>query len=177
MTFTHLNVSNLWDVKIKRICVYRCPHTHTHTHTQIYYYYYYYTSLLRLFYYYNFYYYFVVVQAVWYTGAVTSSTRIVFRSLAFFLLNNHLMFNLFHCSDAWGINFCTFWHYSPVSCISTILFGATVAQSGYCLRYSLGSYYRQGQGLDFFSVTPRPDRLWSPASLLSNGYRGLFSGT
>jgi len=22
---------------------------------------------------------------------------------------------------------------------------------------------------------PRPDRLWEPASLLSNGYRGLFS--
>jgi len=27
----------------------------------------------------------------------------------------------------------------------------------------------------FYSVTPRPDRLWGPPSPLSNGYCGLFS--
>jgi len=26
----------------------------------------------------------------------------------------------------------------------------------------------------FFSSPPRPERLWGPISLLSNGYKGLF---
>jgi len=31
-----------------------------------------------------------------------------------------------------------------------------------------------GKGWEFFSSPPRPDRLWDPLSLLSNGYQGLF---
>jgi hypothetical protein len=31
-----------------------------------------------------------------------------------------------------------------------------------------------GGGWEFFSSTPRPDRLWSPPTFLSNVYRGLF---
>jgi hypothetical protein len=31
-----------------------------------------------------------------------------------------------------------------------------------------------GGSWEFFSSTPCPGRLWSPPSLLSNGYRGLF---
>jgi hypothetical protein len=33
-----------------------------------------------------------------------------------------------------------------------------------------------GGGWEFFSSPPRPERLWSPPSLLSNGYQGLFPG-
>jgi hypothetical protein len=31
-----------------------------------------------------------------------------------------------------------------------------------------------GVGWEFFSSPPRPQRLWGPPSLLSNGYQGLF---
>jgi hypothetical protein len=31
-----------------------------------------------------------------------------------------------------------------------------------------------GEGWEFFSSAPRPERLWDPPSLLSNGYQGLF---
>jgi len=31
-----------------------------------------------------------------------------------------------------------------------------------------------GIGWEFFFSPPRPDRLWSSPSLLSNGYQGLF---
>jgi len=34
-----------------------------------------------------------------------------------------------------------------------------------------------GGGWEFFSSPPRPDRIWSPPSLLSNGYhKGFFLG-
>jgi len=31
-----------------------------------------------------------------------------------------------------------------------------------------------GRSWEFLSSPPRPDRLWSPPSLLSNGFQGLF---
>jgi hypothetical protein len=31
-----------------------------------------------------------------------------------------------------------------------------------------------GMGWEIFSSPPRPERLWDPPSLLSNGYKGLF---
>jgi hypothetical protein len=31
-----------------------------------------------------------------------------------------------------------------------------------------------GWGWEFSSLPPRPDRLWNPPSLLSNGYEGLL---
>jgi hypothetical protein len=34
--------------------------------------------------------------------------------------------------------------------------------------------FRAGGGWEFFSSPPRPERLWGPPSLLSNGYQGLF---
>jgi hypothetical protein len=33
-----------------------------------------------------------------------------------------------------------------------------------------------GRGREFFSSPPRPDRLWSPPSLLSSGYQGISLG-
>jgi len=30
-----------------------------------------------------------------------------------------------------------------------------------------------GRGWEFYASPPRPDRLWGPPSLLSNGYKGL----
>jgi hypothetical protein len=35
---------------------------------------------------------------------------------------------------------------------------------------------KSDRGWELFSSTPRPDRLWSPPSLLFSGYQGLFSG-
>jgi hypothetical protein len=48
---------------------------------------------------------------------------------------------------------------------------------GIALGYGLddrGSRVRFRGGWEFFSSPPRPERLWGPPSLLSNGYQGLF---
>jgi len=41
------------------------------------------------------------------------------------------------------------------------------------MGWMIGSL-RPGRGSEFFSSPLRPDRLWGPPSLLSNGYQGLF---
>jgi hypothetical protein len=46
-------------------------------------------------------------------------------------------------------------------------------------RWAMGCMiggWSTGKGWEFFSSPPRPDRLWGPPSLLSNGYQGIFSG-
>jgi hypothetical protein len=50
---------------------------------------------------------------------------------------------------------------------------------GYLVGIATGLYGLEdrgsipGRGKRFFSSPQRPDRLWGPSSLLSNGYRGL----
>jgi hypothetical protein len=44
-------------------------------------------------------------------------------------------------------------------------------------RWTTGSMIEgssPSRGWEVFSSLPRPERLWSPSSLLSNGYQGLF---
>jgi len=38
----------------------------------------------------------------------------------------------------------------------------------------MGNGSSPGRDWEFKSSPPRPDRLWSPPSLLSSGYQGLF---
>jgi hypothetical protein len=44
-----------------------------------------------------------------------------------------------------------------------------------CYRLD-GRFSIPGRGKRFFSTARRSGRLWSPTSLLANGYQGLFSG-
>jgi hypothetical protein len=56
--------------------------------------------------------------------------------------------------------------------------GACIAQwysAGLRAGWSGGS--SPGRGWEFFSSPPRPERLWGPPSLLSDGYRGLVKRT
>jgi hypothetical protein len=49
------------------------------------------------------------------------------------------------------------------------LYFLTMDDRGSRVRFPAG-------GWEFFSSPPRPERLWGPSSLLSNGYQGLFPG-
>jgi hypothetical protein len=42
------------------------------------------------------------------------------------------------------------------------------------LKHGAGTVLVPGRSWEFFSSPPRPERLWGPPSLLSNGYQGLF---
>jgi hypothetical protein len=56
-----------------------------------------------------------------------------------------------------------------------ILMGAGIAQcySAWAMGCMIGGSI-PGRGWECFSSPPRPDRLWGPLSLLSNGYQGFF---
>jgi hypothetical protein len=60
------------------------------------------------------------------------------------------------------------------------LIGSRDSSVGIALGYGLddrGSRVRFPAGaVEFFSSPPPPERLWGPLSLLSNGYKGSFSG-
>jgi hypothetical protein len=53
------------------------------------------------------------------------------------------------------------------SSVSTAL-GYGLDDRGSRVRFLAGSW-------EYFSSPPRPERLWGPPSLLSNGYQGLFT--
>jgi hypothetical protein len=61
-----------------------------------------------------------------------------------------------------------------------VVIGSRGSSIGIALGYGLydrGSMVRfpgGGEAGNFFSSPPRPERLWGPPSLLSNGYQGLF---
>jgi hypothetical protein len=63
--------------------------------------------------------------------------------------------------------------------IEVLYFKSRDSPVGIGLGYGLddrGSRFRfpAGGGWEFFSPPPRPERLWGPPNLLSNGYQELF---
>jgi hypothetical protein len=65
-------------------------------------------------------------------------------------------------------------HYIIVS-ILPLSWGSSVSIGTWLWAGRLGFNSWQGQWWDFFSLPPRPERLWGPPSLLSNWYRGLLT--
>jgi hypothetical protein len=60
-----------------------------------------------------------------------------------------------------------YWMNNGAVIVSPHIAGLRTGQSGFW-----GSI--PGGGWEFFSRPPRPERLWGPPSVLSNGYQGLF---
>jgi hypothetical protein len=46
----------------------------------------------------------------------------------------------------------------------------------YLVSHPMKAFRCIGGGWEFFSLPPRPERLWGLPSLLSNGYQGIFPG-
>jgi hypothetical protein len=71
--------------------------------------------------------------------------------------------------------FMWMWNRMQLNCVYYMKQGTAVAQSVWHLRYWLGD---RGQipvrGWEFFSLPPRPEHLWGPPSLPSDGYRGVL---
>jgi hypothetical protein len=65
--------------------------------------------------------------------------------------------------------------FSPMPCPQRSCDSAVGIATGYGLD-GRGVGVRIAVEAWFFSTTRRPDRFWSPPSILSNGYRVLFSG-
>jgi hypothetical protein len=66
----------------------------------------------------------------------------------------------------------------PVTALDLQIFNLCMSpDSSVVQRWATGWMIRvscPGRGWEFFSLPPRPDRLWGPPSLLSNGYRLVF---
>jgi hypothetical protein len=79
----------------------------------------------------------------------------------------YVMCSVSKCKQKWNLELTPSW--------SHIFHSVHDRSVGIALGYGLddrGSI--PGRGWEFFSKPPRPERLWGPSSLLSNGYQGLF---